>query len=249
MKPRTFGLIGLVLVGISCHQGQQGKSSAAAWPGIPDSAAAGILGSYSGNFKQGLLTVVINYIEGNIVSGYDLHRGLRRNLNGSIEERDSGYLLVLKEPGGSAYDGTFYVSMDRSAQKISGNWIPIDSTRIRSGALVLERSGGSGNDDDDFYYADWKGDPGTLTFSRDNVCKLEYDPDSLSVSTNDQLITITGNFIRKNDTIQIDWQNNSRLPALHMRLIRWPRKEISEDSIIEEHLQGKNVQFVKFVAG
>ncbi len=244
---------------ISCHQGRQGKSpAAAAWPGLSDSTAAGILGSYSGDFKKGLLTLVINYVQGNTISGYDLHRGLRRNLNGSIEEKDSGFVLVLKEPGGSSYDGTFYVSMDRSAQKISGNWIPIDSTKIRSGALVLERfgksSGPSGDSDGDgygdFYYADWRGDLGTLTFAQNSTCKLEYEQDSTARGVNDQIITINGNYIRKNDTILIDWQNNKRLPAQHMRLIRQPRVEISEDSIIEENLRGKNnVQFVKFVAG
>ncbi|HXB32454.1 MAG TPA: hypothetical protein VNV35_03495 [Puia sp.] len=249
MKPRTFCLIFLVLVGTSCHQGRQGKPSAAAWPGISDSAAAALRGSYSGNFKKGLLTVVINYVAGNIVSGYDRHRGLRRNLNGSIEERDSDYVLVLKEPGGSPYDGTFYLSMDKSGQKITGNWIPIDSTRIHSGTLNLSRSGQSGNDDDDFYFADWRGDLGTLSFSTDNTCKLEYDQDSTAHDVNDQLITINGNFLKKSDTILIDWQNNKRMPSLHMRLIRQPRQEISEDSIIEENLRGNGMKFVKFSAG
>jgi hypothetical protein len=254
MKPRIFGLILLVPAVISCHQGRQGKSpAAAAWPGLSDSTAAGILGSYSGDFKKGLLTIVINYAAGNIVSGFDLHRGMRRNLNGSIEERDSGYVLVLKEPGGSSNDGTFYVSMDRSARKLSGNWIPIDSTKIHSGALVLERSGSSGGqpsgEDNEFFFADWRGELGTLSFAENNTCTLEYQQDSTAKGVNDQLITINGNYIKKNDTILIDWQNNKRLPTRHMQLIREPRKEISADSVIEENLHGKNVQFVKFIAG
>ncbi len=232
----------------ACHQGPAGKT-AAAWPGIPNSVATTLSGTYSGNFKKGLLTLVINYVSGNTVSGYDLHRGIRRNLNGDIAGDSSRYSLVLKEPGGSANDGTFYLVMDKSGQKISGNWVPNDSTLVHSGSVNLSRIDRSSKELDDFYYAEWNSSIGSLHFMVNSACKLEYYPDSSDQHPNVQLTTVNGNFIRKGDTVLIDWQNNQLTPSLHMRLIRHPEQQISEDLVVMENLQGGGVKFVKIVAG
>lgn len=115
MNPKllTCGLILCSLAAISGHSASGDAS--AGWPGVPDSAAAHLQGAYSGKFKSGLMTLVINYVSGNTVSGYDLHKGVRRNVNGEIGEKDGRYVLVLKEPGGNPLDGTFYLSADDDA--------------------------------------------------------------------------------------------------------------------------------------
>jgi hypothetical protein len=250
MKPRTFCLIGLLLVGISCHQGRQVKPSAAAWPGISDSAAAGILGSYSGPFRKGLLILVVNYVSGNTVSGYDLNRGIRRNLNGTVEEKDGRFTLVLQEPGGSRYDGTFYLSIDSPAQRIGGNWVPADSSLIHSSALTLARLSQSGTPIDEFYDHDWNSELGTLTFEEGNTCNLEYYPERTDDNPNPQRIMINGNFIRNGDTILIDWQNNKLTPAPQMQLIYKKQarpRPFGSDSVIFEILHGNGVEFDKSV--
>ena len=246
IKPQTFVLIALPLL-FSCHQGKQGSTNS--WPGVTDSIASGMLGSYSGHFKSGLLTLVINYVSGNTVSGYDLHRGIRRNINGRIDEKDGGYALVLKEPGGNPFDGTFFLSMDKAAQKLDGRWVPTDSSRTHSGSLTLSKSFDLKSDDEDYYYAEWDGDLGKLSFTQDNTCKLEYYPDSTSGDPNGQMITINGNYIKSVDTFQIDWQNNKHTPTLHMRLIRQHYIEVSSDSTIPENLHGGGARFVKNIAG
>ena len=230
----------------SCHSGAP-VNSARTWPGIPDSTASRLPGTYSGRFKDGFLTLVINYVSGSNVSGYRLHKGIRRNLNGLVEEKDGQYSMTLKEPGGYPFDGTFYLSMDRSAQKITGNWIPIDSTRTRSGLLTLARSVKPA-DDDYFFGGEWNGTLGTLSFSENNTCELEYYPDSLSSNGNPQLMTVTGNFEKKEDTIRIEWQNNNHTPSVHMRLVREQGVE-QGDSMIPENLHGGGLRFTKFIAG
>src|SRR5579872_3415897 len=177
MRLLTSGLILLLVTFLSaCHVGRQ-ETPANAWPGIPDSLAANMQGSYSGQFKNGLLTLVINYVSGNTVSGYDLHKGLRRNVNGRIAERDGQYSLVLKEPGGSPFDGTFFLSLDKNAAKITGKWVPTDSSKVKPGSLSLKRAANSEDGEPDFAYnAAWTGKLGTLIFKQDGSCRLEYYP-------------------------------------------------------------------------
>jgi hypothetical protein len=212
-----------------------------------------MLGSWSGKFKSGLLTLVINYVSGNIVSGYDLHKGIHRNVNGQIEEKDGQYALVLKEPGGNPFDGVFYLTMDKTAKQITGTWVPVDSSKIHSGTLTLTRGTEPENDTverfNDLYYATWQGDLGAISFSKDNTCKLEYYPDSTATDPHPQLVTINGNYIRSSDTLLIDWQTNKRTPAQHMRLIMQPSRQINDSTYIDMNLHGNGVKFTGLLAG
>lgn len=248
---RAAAVLWLIPVLFSCHPGQQSKT-ADGWPGIADSTAAGMLGSYSGSFKNGLLTLVINYVSGNIVSGYDLHKGIRRNLNGRIEEKDGQYALVLKEPGGNPFDGAFYLTMDRSAQKIKGSWVPTDSSRTHSGTLSLVRADRSNNNGNwDYSSYKWQGDPGTITFNRDNSCQLEYYLDSDSAATNPNALPLVvhGNYAENRDIFEIDWQDNNHTPTLHMymHLIKDSMTDL-HDSLIWKDAHGKDVVFINIGA-
>lgn len=237
----------------SCNGGRN-SNMADASSEVPDSAASAIQGSYSGKFKSGLLTLVINYISGNTVSGYDLHKGVRRNVNGQIEKKDGQYALVLREPGGNPFDGIFYLTMDEEVRTVSGRWVPVDSSRTHSAALTLTRGTNQSTDSAGDYvgsiYEDrWEGDLGTLYFTADNTCKLEYYPDSNPAGATAQLITVNGNYVQNADTVLIDWQNNKRTPTLHMRLTWQHRKEITDSTSIPEDLHGKGVKFLKNTAG
>ena len=50
-------------------------------------------GTYSGSFDQGYITIVLNYISGKNVSGYNLHKGVRRSINGSLQPDASKQFL------------------------------------------------------------------------------------------------------------------------------------------------------------
>jgi hypothetical protein len=244
-------LILLAPVLFSCHSGPSSKT-ANGWPGIPDSVASGMQGAYSGRFKSGLMTLVINYVSGNVVSGYDLHKGIRRNVNGQIEERDGGYGLTLEEPGGNPFDGTFYLHMDKSAQKLSGRWVPTDSTRTHSSDLILAR-GEMKNESDGsekyVYDGVWGADLGTLTFDENSTCKLEYYPDSTAQDPHPQRVTVNGNYIQNVDTILIDWQANKHLPNLHMRLEWKHTKKLTDSTWSEGNLHGSGLKFLNVSAG
>ncbi len=83
---------------------------------------------------------------------------------------------------------------------------------------------------------------GDLNFSVDGTCQLEYYP---AKDSNAQLVTVRGNYVQKEDTFRIDWQRNDRLPALSMRLVRYPPPHPDGDSIGDRMplLKGNGVEF------
>src|ERR1700754_3766046 len=130
----------LVLSFIACHQRSASATSGdAVRTGLSDSLAEKAMGTYSGQFGKSLITVVINYISGRTVSGYDIHKGLRRNFNGEVTQLDNSLNFVVKEPGDNRYDGVFSLSLDTTSWKITGKWVPVDSTKAKSKELALTR--------------------------------------------------------------------------------------------------------------
>ncbi|GGB08846.1 hypothetical protein [Puia dinghuensis] len=241
-RPYSYCTILLALSLFACHQGQPSASGNAA--GIPDRLASAVTGTYTGHYSKGLITLVINYIGGNIASGYDIHKGLRRNLNGQVEQNGARLSFVLKEPGGNPYDGTFFLSFDTATNKLSGKWVPADSTKAHSGPLQVARlsdSAGSGSGPGDQYGGAWGGDLGTLNFLSKGVCTLDYYP---SKGDNSQVITVRGSYEANGDTVRIEWQRNDRTPTLNMKLIYKHGVE-STDSTASAlpRLIGKNVKF------
>ena len=109
----------LVFSFITCHQRPTATTvTGALRTGLSDSLAEKAMGTYSGQFGKSLITVVINYISGRTVSGYDLHKGLRRNFNGEVTQLDNFLNFVVKEPGDNRYDGAFSLSLDTTSWKI-----------------------------------------------------------------------------------------------------------------------------------
>lgn len=246
MRPKSFVTILLAASLFACHQPVSTNSIVAG--GIPDRLAYNMRGTYSGQYKKGLLTLVINYLSGNTASGYDIHKGLRRNLNGTVEQKGGLLTFVMREPGGNPYDGTFFFSLDTAAGTISGNWVPFDSTKVKAGPMMLKRSEGTA---DNGLSGEWNGDLGLLNFLEKGICTLEYYPKGDSTSGDrSQEIIVKGSYEVRADTIRIDWQRNDHTPVLNMRLIRTEAIE-GNDSIpfTPPTLKGKGVKFELNMAG
>ncbi|PWT70970.1 MAG: hypothetical protein C5B59_18980 [Bacteroidetes bacterium] len=211
---------------------------------ISANLAASAAGTYTGHYSKGMMTLVINYISGNIASGYDIHKGLRRNLNGQVEQNSTKLTFVLKEPGGNPYDGTFFLTYDSATEKIIGKWVPTDSTKAHEGIVNLARMGTTNENDD---LGEFLGNLGRLYFGEEGVCTLEYYP---SKDENAQLITVKGSYEQIGDTVQIDWQRNDHTPALNMKLIRTKAvEETDSTSSTPRKLVGKGVEFEENNAG
>src|SRR5688572_14078880 len=64
-------------------------------------------GTYIGDFKGSPIAITLNYVSDKHVTGYNVHKGLTRNVSGTIEAKEDGLHLQLSEPGNNPYDGVF----------------------------------------------------------------------------------------------------------------------------------------------
>jgi hypothetical protein len=251
MKPLICCLFPVLLF-TACHQRPASATSdGAVRAGLSDSLAKKAMGTYSGQFGKGLITVVINYISGRTVSGYDIHKGLRRNFNGEVTQLDNFLHFVVKEPGDNRYDGAFSISLDTTSWKITGKWVPVDSTKGKSKELVLSRK----IDDESTMWDVWLANgsyDSLLTFETNGICKFEfYSGPEDSVS---QLTTVKGNYelneSGKGKAYLIEWEKNSPLSPQSMKLILVPGERDSDSlEITAPVLQGSGWKFFKNMAG
>lgn len=189
------------------------------------------LGTYQGTFGKGIVTVVLNYINGDIVSGYAISVGTRRNLNGHLALNGSAVDFELKEPGDNPHDGTFSLKLDTALQSITGAWVPLRGDKDTGKKLALKRAVDTASSTDAITDGPWiLGGDSLLTFMEEGVC--EYNFYKQSADSTSQLNTVDGSYIRNGNTIIIEWQKNPYTPAQHMKLIlvKSPREDDPGDS-------------------
>jgi hypothetical protein len=226
----------LVMLFVSCHLHTTGDALSA--PGVSDTLAARIRGTYNGHFEQGMVTLVINYLSDSVVSGYDLQKEERRNVNGTVQQMGGQLEFILKEPGNQPLDGTFYLSMDTSSRAVTGKWIPRDSTKVHTGRLDLKRW--DPDTSEEYLSRTWNGDLGSFVLDDNGTCAVTYTDPSGS------MITIWGDYQQKSDTLFIDWEPNHHLPAQQMRLVKYPYVEGTGDNPgTPACLRGSGVKFTE----
>lgn len=96
-------------------------------------------GEYIGSFGNGTIIISINYINGDIASGYNIHKGNRRNIKGTLKPNRNYFDFELEEPGGDEYDGKFVFSIDTNTRILKGSWSPFDSTKVKTVNYTLNR--------------------------------------------------------------------------------------------------------------
>lgn len=175
------------------------------------------LGTYQGKLGKSVVTVVINYINGNIVSGYDIVKGVRRNLNGKLEDKGSTADFDLSDPGDNASDGHYRFTLDTLKHSLTGDWKPLHAGKFPEASLNLKRRKDAEEKGNDYGILEtWqggkKGGPeGILSFDDDGLCQFEYyknDQDSI-----DQINTIEGTYIElKKNTVIIEWEKKQLFP-------------------------------------
>lgn len=240
-KSCCMALFGALL--FSCQAGRNDRVSGAAGS---DQLDQQLTGTYDGHFKEGMMTLVINYVSDSIVSGYDLHKGLRRNLNGEVRRKGDSLALILREPGNNPLDGVFYLSMDTAGRAITGKWTPPERSSLSAGPVDLKRWEKDSSDDENS--GAWNGDLGTLSFNGDGSCELGY---SGSGDPAGDGTTVWGIYEQKGNTIYIEWEPNKYLPSRKMTLVKNSPGEGSgnDENSGPPTLRGDGMTFERSIAG
>ena len=84
-----------------------------------------LLGYYTGDFGPNRITLILTELIGTKIAGYSVCAGNYRPLYGDVEAQEDGtYEVIIAEPGGDPYDGTFTFTVSTADGKLQGNWEP-----------------------------------------------------------------------------------------------------------------------------
>jgi hypothetical protein len=190
-----------------------------------------LVGMYSGNFGKSFIHLHLTYLNDHKAVGYDIHKGLQRNLTGNITEREKDWLLVLEEPGDNPYDGIFTLEISKNDQSVKGSWKARDP-KIGTKSFTLEKVNKKEKEEEKAkkaptsdeitpvnfleyfdYVTSIKGD---CEFRENGLIVLHNMPRDENGNHREQEVVVKGawRFI-KNNKIELDWQPNQILKKTH----------------------------------
>lgn len=166
-----------------------------------------ITAEYSGDFKGSPIAISLDYIAGKRVCGHDIHKGLRRNISGSIMLEGGKLHLVMQEPGTNEYDGTFDMWLDTFSKKIEGKWKPLSGGEHAATAFNLVK----GDSWSSSYFADSTG--AHLSLLANSSCEFYYVVNEGTDTA--QTMKFSGNYqvAADSSTITCFWQPNEVFPT------------------------------------
>lgn len=204
-------------------------------------------GIYVGDFGGSDIRVVINYLNENRVVGYNIHKGLQRNVLGTVKVLENEVKLTLEEPGDNPYDGIFTVSIDKRNFKMTGVWESV-SGKISKKTFKLSKQRRLNTDEIDWKTIDFTannftdyfttvGDSlGSINFSENGLATYEYYPTDFSNADKSQLIQIKGSWTVRGDEVTIMWQENTVFPSRTSILFIIRNEDYLEGLKLEERM-------------
>lgn len=184
---------------------------------------------YRGDFKGAPISVTLEYIAGKRVCGYNIHKGLRRNMSGTIM-LDGGRLhLIMEEPGTNMYDGVFDMWLDTTTHQLEGKWKPLSGSKeVGATSFKLARND---HETEFVYYKDSTG--AGLTLEPDGSCEFTYTINDSTEAV--QQLTVKGTFKHSADrkTVTCYWQPNEVLPSRTSVFTFFTKRDEENDADIE----------------
>tara|TARA_R110000737_G_scaffold350514_1_gene389721 strand:+ start:3086 stop:3877 length:792 start_codon:yes stop_codon:yes gene_type:complete len=202
-------------------------------------------GTYFGDFSGSDIRITITFISNKHVVGYNVYKGLVRNLSGNVTEDAESIMLYLEEPGDNKFDGIFQLNVNKNTLETSANWDhfgkTISSKYFDLHKLTNAKANESFKEDEMpdnsnfheyFYYV--TDSIGKMTFSEKGLVTYSFYPNLNESDRKEQLIEIRGSFSVKDKAVIIDWQPNEVFPSRHsifQIILPNPEMELYEPSL------------------
>lgn len=172
-------------------------------------------GLYMGDFGGSPIRIVLNYVSSSNVIGYNIHKGLQRNLSGKVNRSNDTITMILNEPGDHEYDGMFNLTFIGNDNKPNGYWEHSEG-KFKKKSFNLEKQIAPEKMDYDeinvHNFANFFGEVydtlGSYDFNNDGLVRFEYYPSTDSENRVEQLKEINGSWNLVDSTLTIDWQPN-----------------------------------------
>ncbi len=168
-------------------------------------------GLYSGTFDGSPISISINYVSGKNVSGYNVHKGLKRNMRGTMQPFGTQIKLLLDEPGNNRFDGHFEMFIDTASFSGKGTWKPKNDSSLKTKDFSFTKSEDEGNG--------YRNLEAIWSDSLDRSFELKFDGTAIFAfytgkgTPQEQLQNFSGNWQKKADSVIIYWQPNSIFPG------------------------------------
>jgi len=178
-------------------------------------------GIYIGDFGGTDIRIVLTHIGKNHVVGYNIFKGLRRNISGNYKLHGDTVEMILHEPGDNEFDGVFEMEIYRSNFTGKGKW-ESNSGKFPKKYFKLEKLEMFDSADDikklnnsNFSsHFSWVEDSlGSIQFEDDGSCIYRYYPGEDEKNRVEQMVEILGSWTLKNELVKIAWQPNSVFPS------------------------------------
>lgn len=162
-------------------------------------------GEYIGNFGDAHIVVVLSYVQGKNVSGYNIHKGLKRNIKGNLTTTNDVYRFKLEEPGDNPYDGKFDFTLEPEKFTGKGTWTPNDKKKLTAKSFELQQRIRDTTESD--FIGFWDGAE-MMEIKLDGFAELSYWDEVKNEGEISQKHVIRGQWIVEKETITIEWSNN-----------------------------------------
>lgn len=177
-------------------------------------------GVYTGDFGNGDIRIILNYVSQKKAVGYNIHKGLQRNISGSVERNGDSILVKLAEPGDHEYDGVFEVLFMGADEHPKGSWQSNDASipqkRFALNKIVHDDSYKELTNSNFTNYFGYAYDSkGNYRFEEDGFVLFSYYPQE-DENRVDQIAEIKGTWHLLSSQLIIDWEANNVFPERKM---------------------------------
>lgn len=177
-----------------------------------------IPGMYIGQFGDYAIRINLTYVNEHKVIGYNLHRGIQRNISGDVQYENGKLTLTLHEPGDHEYDGKFILTIDQTDCSLSGIW-ESNSGKISPKTFQLTKIDTDldedapvalGNFTRYFYFL--QHDKDELHFRPDGRVTYSYFPEIADTGIEEK-ISFNGTWSLSNGKVLVEWEKNTIFTA------------------------------------
>lgn len=200
---------------------------------FPETDFDTLRGLYTGDFGDGFINVVLTYVNDKKAIGYNVHKGLQRNISGSVVQKKDQFELTLNEPGDNKFDGIFTLIISKKDGSVNASWTANDP-KIPSKKFKLKKQEDTKEILEKYEYDGQKItknnfmdifnnsnlDGGYVEFKENGILRYTYYPEG---QENEQQEIIKGSwkFIDEK-TMVLDWAKNThfKLRTMKFKLIQ-----------------------------
>jgi hypothetical protein len=195
---------------------------------FPETNFDTLRGLYTGDFGDGFINVVLTYVNDKKAIGYNVHKGLQRNISGSVVQKKEQFELTLNEPGDNKFDGVFTLVISKKDGSVNASWkandpkIPSKKFTLKKRPLQLENTnksifdGGKITEEnfmEVFSYSNLK--DGYVEFKENGILRYTYYPEG---QENEQQEMIKGSWkFDDKQTLIINWSKNAHFKEQVMK--------------------------------